>query len=161
MLLVIDMQKDYPATELVVNEVIKEVRKARSKNEWIFFLQYDGCGPTMYRLTRELKGYTKTRKLTKIIDGGAYAVMWGLTYSDNNLNGTKAPTKISHIKVCGVNTNACVIGTVYGLRHLNCKITVLSNACANIFDGKSDDYNQKQHTEALIRMKRWRNVNVR
>lgn len=167
MLVVVDMQKEYPASELVVNQVVKEVRKARRKGEWIMLVEYDESGRTMYRITRELKGYNKVKKVTKVVDNGAYAILWGLTIpykatlsSWKSLNKPTPPRRISHIKVCGVNTNACVISTVEGLRYLDCKITVLSKACANIFDGKSKEYNQVAHEHALKTMKKWKNVNV-
>jgi nicotinamidase-related amidase len=159
------MQKSYPASELVVNQVVSEVRKAIRRNEWIMLVEYENEGRILTRITRELKEYKKVRKATKVVDNGAYAILWELTISyketlTRSMGAPKPPRKISHIKICGVNTDACVISTVAGLRFLNCKITVLSKACANIFLLRDDKYNQRRHHHALNTMKKWRNVYV-
>jgi nicotinamidase-related amidase len=155
------MQKSYPASELVVDQVVSEVRKAIRRNEWIMLVEYRNEGKTLRRVTKELKGYMKVRSVKKDFDCGAYSILWGLTFSTNNLNGLRTPRKrISHIKICGVNTNCCIIETVKGLQYLNSKITVLSKACANVFDFLDDTDNQREHKRALSTMKRWKNVYV-
>jgi hypothetical protein len=122
MLVVVDMQITFRASEEVMQGVIREIRKSRTKKEWIVILEYDQCGRTATRILKELWHYSRVIRMVKYIDDGSIAVFHAMRRKN---------IRPKHIKVCGVNTSACISKTVEGLNLLSIPITVLSNACAN------------------------------
>lgn len=161
MLIVIDMQRKFPAAEHVLGEVIKHIQRARRRSEWILVLEYEGIGHTMRRITDELKGYDKVIRKLKWRDDGSPFVLdalmlgwrsdWGLSHLTRRIPRT--------FKVCGVNTGACVYATVLGLNQMDAKITVLSKACAH-YCNIEKRLKPSVHRESLRHMKRLKHVKV-
>jgi hypothetical protein len=155
MLVVIDCQKKFPASELIVEEVIKEILRAKKRNEWIMLVTVGGR--TLYRITRELKGYWKVVKVDKDYDDGSSKIfdrIHGYHWKTLKVHHIE---KVRHLRVCGINTSACIMKTVSGLAKF-IKVTILSKACAN---GELEDATYSpivHHRAALRRMKRWHNV---
>lgn len=163
MLVVVDMQRMYPASEKVLPQVIKEIRKAKRRGEMICVLRYDSTSPTMRRVTNELKG-VKHLTVTKCKDDGGAALLDALMDCTRNNNLSGQPKielwKLKKLKICGVNTAACVMSTVETLSYLRWPVQVLSHACANDFDNKDKKQNQAYHDGALLLMDTWKNVEV-
>lgn len=158
MLLVIDMQPRFHATEAIINEVIVEVKRAVARNEWIIFLTV-GQGRTAYRITQHVRGYRHKRALTKYNNDGAGELFGALIRRSRHLNANNIG-RIQSIKVCGVNTGACVYSTVKSLSYLDVEIKVLSHAVAQCRDGYSFAYNKSVHFNSLRAMRRLSNVTV-
>jgi hypothetical protein len=150
MLLVIDVQPIYPSSEEVLDEVIREVRKAKANKEWIMILEY-GMGRTYYRITRELQGYRKKLYARKYRNDGGREVFTAITKYSNNL-GSKNVGRIEKIRVCGVNLSACVVATVYSIKMFS-QVEVIKRACADPTEWKS-------RNETLKMLSSWKNVKV-
>lgn len=158
MLVVIDMQPRFHAMHSIIDRVISEVEKAVAKNEWIIFLTV-GPGRTAYRVKRPVRGYRKTFTLRKYRNDGASEIFNVITRRSYWRNA-KVIGQIRSIKICGVNTGACVYSTVRSLSYLKVSITVLGHAVAQCRDGYSYEYNKTLHFTALRAMQRLNNVSV-
>ncbi len=158
MLLIIDLQPKFAPTEEVLQETVRQIKKAKSKHEWIMVLEYAGFGKTTTKITKHFKDYSKVIRSTKEHDNGSPQVLWNLScrYDDGYIQN------ISHIKVCGINTSACVIKTVKGLSKLDLKTTVLRNGTTNskYFNNEDLEENHAYHLRDLKRMNKWKNVRV-
>ena len=168
MLIVIDMQPGFGATESVLDAVVHEVKKARRRNEWVLVVEYEARGRTPYRITRELKGYKKYDKVIKERNDGGTAIFNRLTRRRWSFSYPVVP-RASHFKVCGINTDACVFETVRSLSYLKGKVTVLSHACAHYCVGcralkrrrKAHGLCEHHHKKGLREMNRWHGVCVK
>jgi nicotinamidase-related amidase len=162
MLVIIDCQAKYPAANQVVNAVANEVKRARKRNEWVMLVEYKGDGRTLTRITLHLRGYRKVVKVTKEHDDGSPVIfdrIFGHRWSvENNLDVAHI-SNIRHLRVCGVNSSACVMKTVHGLRRF-VKTTVLSKACANGY-ARWGLTPEQMHEAAMERMSKWPNVYVK
>lgn len=159
MLVVIDCQKRYPAVELVIDAVIKEIQKAKGRSEWVMLLTYGGR--TVSRIAKHLRGYHKTVKVQKDHDDGSPAIferLYGYHWRNSKRLGDKHIGDIRRFRVVGVNTSACVMKTVDGLRRI-ALVTVVRGACANAvhLPGITPGMH---HNAALRRMGKWQNVRI-
>jgi hypothetical protein len=162
MLVIIDCQKKYTAVELVADAVIRQIALAKQRSEWIAVVGFGGR--TLTRITQHLRGYPRVIRITKDFDDGSPAIFERLfAYhwrSNNNLN-TKQVVIVRHFRVVGVNTSACVMKTVDGLRRF-AAVTVISKACANSnnMTGLMQITPEAHHHAALRRMGKWKNVRI-
>lgn len=144
MLLVIDMQDFFGTSKKVIEPVLAHIEAARKNQEPVVFVEYESCGRTNERLLAAADGYENQHVVEKRHDDGGKEIVEYLAQYE---------LEPEEIKVCGVNTNACVIGTVGGiLRNSNFKIKVLSDACANGYE--------EGHQMALRRMRDFHNTIV-
>lgn len=158
MLVVIDMQPRFYATESIMKEVIVEVKRAVARNEWIIFLKV-GKGRVAGRITQHVRGYRRKKMLTKYNNDGAAEIFRALTRRSNNLSANNIG-QVRSIKIVGVNTGACVYSTVRSLSYLKVSIKVLAHATAQCRDGYSFEYNKSVHFNSLRAMRRLNNVQV-
>lgn len=123
MLLVIDMQPGFKTSLQVMKQVTKEVAKAAGAGEDIIFLEYLETWPkgkSFGRTHQEIRDAAKganVRRCTKKHDDGSKSVLRHLK-------------NVMHLKVCGVNGDACVIATVEGIlgkRH-DLRVDMLAHA---------------------------------
>ncbi len=93
----------------VINGCRKAVEKAVKNNNPVIFLEFYGGDrwPTASQLTDVTDGYNRAYFLSKDEQDGSPQVA-------DLMNRKRLPKK--KIKVCGVNTTACVLSTVQGLR---------------------------------------------
>lgn len=147
-LLVIDMQAYFSAArnKRVQEEVSKEIRQAIKDNMPIIFLEYIGCGSSVKQLTKNVahpNHYDKSYLIGKTTGGGSREVL-------TLIKAFRLPQK--HIKVCGVNTSACVFETTVGLRQKlkGSKIELLVNAC--------NDSSKSGHEYALQSFREYHNI---
>lgn len=161
MLIVIDMQPVFPASEFVMDSVVREVKRAVKRNEWVMLVEYEGHGKTAYRITKHLKGHHKTVKVVKQDDDGSPEIFKRIVRQYNRLSW-KSIGRVSSFKVCGVNTWACVARTVRGLNRIDGKFKILSYACANYCDkcNESNCYKHQGHRYGLKEMAKLKNVEV-
>ena len=146
MLVVIDIQPDFDTAAKVIQPCQAAIRAAEKNNEVITIVEYRNHGWTFPELTNLLYGYERHFPVLKSQDGGGFEVY-------NSFLRKKLPHP-RVIKVCGVNTNACVLETVRGLSKLFYKssIRVLSRAC--------NSYSLSCHDFGLEQMKRLSNVTI-
>ncbi len=144
-LVLIDMQPHFEASQnpLTIEACKDEITNAISKGWYIFLLEWIYEGPTDSRLTRLTDGYELTSSITKDRDDGSDSIM-SHVYRLGIVN--------SKFRVCGVNTDACVLATVHGLAHhpRGRPVEVVSAACWS-------DYS---HTSGIERMKKFDNVKI-
>ena len=147
-LIVIDMQKAFAAArrKRVLLNCEKEINKAIKNNCSIVFVEYFNCGKTIKQLTNLTKNYKKTYTVIKNDDDGSPEI-------SHLFKAHRLPAK--NIKVCGVNTDACVLDTVcslsYSDRFSKSIIDVIANAC-------DASYN---HGQGLQQISRFADKNVR
>lgn len=122
-LVVIDMQDQFFASrsQLVRDNCKKEIIDAKNKGNNIIFVEYQQCGRTINPLLKLAKGYKKSLVILKRRPDGSHEVSEAITH--HNL-----PRRV---RVCGVNTDACVQRTVLGLslNYFIDEIEVVKDAC--------------------------------
>jgi nicotinamidase-related amidase len=121
---VIDMQPTFAASNDpdVIIGVVKEILEAIREDAPILIVQYLGSGPTHRGLMNLVKKYKKSVKIYKQDNDGGKEIVRTIRkhrYSEQ------------HLRVCGVNTDCCVLETVRSLLDLlkESKIEVVKNAC--------------------------------
>ena len=125
-LIIIDMHPccDAAKDRATVQSILREIKQAKRFNHIIFLVEMIGCGETDKNILDVLKNYKrKTFKITKREDDGSLNIVQCII--NNGLS-------LSKLKICGINTNACVSSTVNGLiRRFDLKIPVeiIADAC--------------------------------
>ena len=137
-LIIIDMQPYYDhngAVSKIIDNCRREINKAIQENIKIVFVEWEGVGSTDIRLRELVDNYQNVSIVQKDDDNGSQPII-NMIGSSYNL-----------IKVCGVNTDCCVIATVKGLLGLcyNLNIEVIGDAVNSCW------YND--HLTALMKMK--------
>lgn len=148
-LLVIDIQKQFAESfsDKTIKNISAEIQKAISKKDYIIFVEYDGYEKTDIRLRRLVKGYKNFCTVRKSDDDGSREIM--------KVVNSKRLSKRT-MRVCGVNTDACVQETVVGLSCLipsqrKDAIKVVGKACDTAYGG---------HKSALRLMGKNKNVRI-
>lgn len=149
-LVIIDMQEcfDVDTNSKLVDNVIREIDEAKRNKKSVILVKYAGCGPSLSKITKRLSKYNKLIKVTKRINDGSIEICKSIA--------DKSKVCKDYFKVCGVNTNACVLQTVTGLTNKfpNATVEVIADAC--------DDSNYKDaHIRGLRNMRKKRNVVIR
>ncbi|HEX5704861.1 MAG TPA: isochorismatase family protein [Pyrinomonadaceae bacterium] len=160
MLVIIDCQKQFPAVERVIAPVSREIGRAKKRSEWIMVVTYGGR--TVTRIASQLRGYQKVVKVNKDYDDGSAVIferLFAYHWRKKSALGVKHVGRVRHLRVAGVNTSACVMKTVDGLRRF-VRVTVISDACANSANMKSPLSPEIHHKGALRRMAKWNNVTI-
>ena len=125
-LVIVDMQYDFQASrkQETINNVIREVCRAKEKNVPIIILEYSDHGHTHNSIVNTLGNYNKWIVVTKSTDDGSNEVLEGL----NNL-GIPADY-ISRVVLTGVNFSYCVFSTAKGLTQvIPTSIVIKKSAC--------------------------------
>jgi nicotinamidase-related amidase len=145
-LVVVDMQSSFEAanSKRVRENVKREIQRAMDNKAAIVFVEYVGQGPTIPSLVKPTDDYDRVFIVRKNDDDGSKEV--SKVIRDNNLPGKR-------VKVCGVNTDCCVLETVNGLcsRLRSASFEVVGDAC-------NSDFN---HLTGLNDMANMSNVSIR
>ena len=132
-LIVVDMQPEFDAALYpdVVVGVTLEIQAAVARKSAIVFVEYEDAGDTHRSLFKLAKGYRKKAQIIKYEDDGSSQIVRTIRRRDFDE---------THLRVCGVNTNACVQCTVDGLlrRLPDAKIEVVKEACGTCSYGRYD-----------------------
>lgn len=148
-LVVIDIQPEFRCSfsNKTIKNIQREIKKAIRNKDHIFFVEYEGCGKTDKRLRDAASGYKKVSTITKFENDGSRQILKYLKIkklSDKSL------------KICGVNTDACVEATVEGIngKLLDSKkrmaMKIVADACSSELESG--------HKKALIRMRKLKHV---
>lgn len=107
-LVIIDMQDAFDAAcdPDVIIGVTLEILRAKERRTGILIVEYADCGDTHHGFFDLLKGYPYRARCRKREDDGSIEVIRALRRREFNM---------SHLRVCGVNGDACVVETVSGL----------------------------------------------
>jgi nicotinamidase-related amidase len=150
-LCLIDLQEEFldSITENLLKNVEKEVKTAIRLNRDIIVVLYRDCGPLIREVANLLRTYPRQRTIWKRDDDGGYEVTAALAMMPQ------------HVRVCGVNTDACVGETVESMSELfeenatlrRKRIQVVSKACWT-------DGGKSYHKDMLRTMRTWRQVEV-
>jgi nicotinamidase-related amidase len=138
-LVVVDMQPSWftdAGKDKVIAGCKRAIKKAMRNKNPIIFVEWDGDRhPTTPKLTDLTDGYKRAFTVAKACQDGSPQVV-GL------IEKKRLPKRV--VRVCGVNTTACVLSTVGGLREkLNSTLHVLEDAVG----GHWDDNWYAQHYE--------------
>lgn len=144
-LVVVDMQSSFEAanSRRVRENCKREIERAMEARAAIIFVEYVGQGPTIPSLVKLTDDYERVFITRKNDDDGSREVR--KVIQDNNL-----PAK--RLKVCGVNTDCCVLETVSGLcNRMKAAMEVIADACNSDF----------QHLTGLNDMAKMSGVTIR
>ena len=129
-LCLIDLQTMFDAATdaNLLKHIKREVTAAIRANHDIMLVRYSGCGSIVADVQQMLKGYSNVYQVYKKWDGGGKEVSKAII---------KRYGKGVHLRVGGVNTNACVQDTVIELADIfstkkefkRRKIQVVKKAC--------------------------------
>ena len=125
-LVVVDMQPVFEASRKpdVIAGVAQQILTAVQNNWAIVFLEYRGSGRTHQGLLKLAQGYNRKLKVSKLRDDGSSEVIRALR---------RRNFLAENFVVCGVNTDACVFDTAYGLAHkLGANVRIVRNACGSV-----------------------------
>lgn len=156
-LTIIDMQPEFEAAngKRVYNSVLREIKRAIEKRAAIIFVEYGNLSTLHTKTRRGLRfaasHYDRVFDVIKFQNDGSVPIM----------DCIKRNRLSHHIKVCGVNTDACVISSVRGMNKASkkkAKIQVIADACATanwgtIYDGHEYGLRQMSHLPN-VRIKR-------
>lgn len=124
-LVVIDMQEIFKSATHInpLVGVTREVMIAKTKKYPILYVEFDEAR-TLSQLTNLVKKYSKYAKVMKRFCDGSSDIIRALRRK--NFPNNK-------LRICGVNSDACVLDTVKGLlkKLPDSKIEVVTNACAS------------------------------
>lgn len=128
-LVVVDMQKSFRAAHnpYTLNNVVREIKKSRLHKSGIVIVQYDQGGILLNEIHKAVKNYNNVDFVIKNSDDGSDEVCNSIM--DNFFDYQK-------LRVCGVNTDACVQSTVEGLSEKlpNATIELVADACnSNVY----------------------------
>jgi hypothetical protein len=151
-LCIIDMQPKYEASKQVINQVCREVRRAKKNGDGIVVLEYlyGGEDPTSAqfrtykKIMKTIGDYKNAYVEYKCDDDGSREVV-------NTIRGAKFPSGV--IRVCGVNRYACVISTVEGLVEMmpDSFIEVIDDAISSPDDWyEATGYGEGRYTRAYF-----------
>lgn len=127
-LLIIDMQDDFPAarSKEIVQACRREIWRARKLNASIITITYNDLDrditPCLPRIEHALTGYNNLVSLSKLQDDGSSEII-------ESCNGNDLD--VSLFRICGVNVDACVKATVTPLIHTyeNSRFEFVYEAC--------------------------------
>lgn len=105
---IVDMQTGYSAAgnDMLQARVVRLIEHARASNWPVVVLSVKGKGETVTRIADSLRGYGLAEPMEKETTSGSQKVLEACE---------KRGFGIGKFLVCGVNTGACVLGTVKGL----------------------------------------------
>ncbi len=147
-LVVVDLQEQFVApneNKKLITNCIREIKKARDNQAKIILVEYYGCGRILPVIQAAASRYDGTVYVTKHYDDGS-----------NEIISKLDPMYSSKLKICGVNTECCIIQTVVGLSkklRSGSVIEVVHDACATSFG-------YVEHIAALRDMKKLPNVQI-
>lgn len=149
-LLVIDIQHTFRAShkKSLRENCKKEIKRAIRNKANIIFVEYKNYGstiPSIKKMVTSVK-YDKSHLVIKESDDGSQELLCFFKH---------AKLRTNHIKVCGVNTDACVLSTVKSLakRLKRSKLEILSKACNSTYN----DY----HLNGLRNLSHINNVKIK
>lgn len=150
-LCIIDMQPKYEASKKVINQVCREVRRAKKNGDGIVVLEYvcagetpdDSSVRTHKKIMKTIGEYKSAYVEYKCDDDGSPEIF-------NVLAGAKLPSEV--LRVCGVNRYACVIATVEGLMEKLSKsfIEIIDDAVGSPDYWSDGDYGEGRYTKAFF-----------
>lgn len=109
-LCIVDMQTTFAGTPKALEGTLNQIRLAKRRKSGIVVLELVNCGETVPEIHTALNNYDprKVNFISKIGGDGSKEFIQAAEAKDMWLK---------RIRVCGVNTCACVMNTISGLQH--------------------------------------------
>jgi nicotinamidase-related amidase len=107
-LAIIDVQPRFEAAAHIVPRVVHQIDLARRRQDGVIVVELNGRSHD--EIYKALHGYNRHTITKKKIDDGSDNIIWAARSRNYSLN---------RIRLCGVNTCACVKSTIYGLNKSN------------------------------------------
>jgi len=145
-LVVIDMQPGYPASQDAVTQwfVKQEILRQSERNLPVLLVEFDAheMGETFESIRCLVESYEHGHIIDKRSSNGSAEIL-------SACRRLQLPSEA--FRICGVNSDACVLETVQGLlsAHSTCLITLPQDAC-NCLTGKSNSI--WQYFQSLARV---------
>ena len=137
-LVIVDMQYEFKESfnKRIINECIREIRRAKRLKLPIFIVEYVGCDSTVEEIMDAVNGYKKTYAIEKIDDDGSKDLQQEFCRNNFSFNS---------LRVCGVNSCCCVAETVWGLNEIYPKMKIYLNnkACGTFGHSIRKKYSKK------------------
>lgn len=129
-LVIVDMQYLFYTArkDKVIRECQRLIKHFKANNLPIIILEYIGCDDTLKELKRLYKDYPLAKTLIKRCDDGSNQIH--KHFKTNGLNLNKRDE--IEIVICGVNIDACVISTTWGLVKKGYNVRVIKSACNTV-----------------------------
>lgn len=144
-LVVVDMQFSFSASRnpKTIRNCEKQILQAMKNKCPIIFLEFKDYGPTLPELATLVESYNKAYFLTKSENDGSEEVL-------ELLKKKRLPRRT--FKVCGVNTDFCVLETVSGLlcRFKRSNIAVIKSACNTIYSNRDGFQSMKSFSKRVV-----------
>ena len=120
------LQPGFAAAPLVAHVARQELLRAKKHNYGVILLQYEKHGPTLMQITSGIKHH-KVTPVWKNSDDGSIEILDTAFAEGYN---------VDVIRICGVNTDLCVLQTVLGLRKFSpeSKILIRKDGCYSYAD---------------------------
>ncbi len=123
-LVIIDMQKDFPAAfhEPTLKAIRREIRRAKRVGAGIILVELWNCGPTIDEVKAYVKSYEKTVTIQKMDTGGGSEIIEAVN-ENKFLNKNK-------FRIVGVYTDVCVSDTVNQITQFeDLTVEVMADGC--------------------------------
>lgn len=134
-LVIIDMQYEFKESfnNRIINECVREIRRAKKLKLPIFIVEYLNCGLTVKDILDEIKSYKKVYFVEKDDDDGS-GVLRDYFCKNHYL--------FNSLRICGVNSCCCVAETVWGLNEKYPKMLIYLNnkACGTFGYARKKKY---------------------
>lgn len=124
-LCIIDMQPYFTTAQCqrTIKAVCKQVGLAKQYSWPIFLVEHIGCGPTCTQIRRAIGRYKLCFRVKKHENDGSNAIV--------QTAACNTGLSLSLLRICGVNSNACVNDTAKGIlsRVPKCNMELVEKAC--------------------------------
>ena len=134
-LLIIDMQESFIAAQDLdtILEVKKQIAKAIMDKAQIIFASYSKFGPIIADLIQMIRNYPNVIFVNDCVDDKGRCISNKLI-KDGSAGLIKNP---SLVKICGVNTDGCVMSTAISLSKMypNTRVLLILKACNTYHKG--------------------------
>jgi len=147
-LVIVDMQYDFSASsnQRTISEIMRQIDLAKRRKSPIVFLEYKHEGETIEELMDyALEDYEEVYQIEKEDDDGSLELCWGFAEFD---------LPFTHLRICGINTDACVADTVRGLirDYPEVKVEVVKKGCHSSNFGSKSAWKQFPHERHNLRI---------
>jgi nicotinamidase-related amidase len=121
----------------LIKKVSYLISDAKASGDFVLFLEFCFYKKTTHSLKKLVKGYDKTFTIKKQKDDGSKSIIRVLK---------KRNISIDSLRVCGINTEWCVLATANGLlNHSKMHLEIIASGC--------NSYSNKGHKQGIAAFK--------
>lgn len=141
-LCIIDLQEGFDGANSVNlhKPVIREIDLAKKRSYPIRIVEYNGFGDTEPWVMAAIGSYSKVKRIVKKIDDGSGAIR-------------KSTLGATSYRICGINTDACIMKTVAGFLKRGIVVEVVKDGCWSGWDSNRANH-PANHQRGILAIKR-------